>query len=349
MTAPSDPSRDEFLALARDHTVVPVWREVLADLETPVSAFVKLVGPDADGPPGLPARVGRARRALGAVLVPRPRPGADDGRARPPRRARRRRPAGHPDRPGRARRARGAARGATGPRASPSCRRSTAASSATSATTSCARSSTCPTSRPTTSGLPDAVLVAHRPRHRVRPLPPAALPDRERLPQRRRRPVRRLRRAPSPASTAASTSWPARCRTSPSPPPADELTELPAFRSTMAGGLYRDGGRGGPRVHPRRRHLPGRARAALRPRRAGRPVRRVPRAAPGQPVAVHVLPAPPRGDARRARRPSRWCSCSTAGSSAGRSRGPGSAAAPRSTTGASPPSSASTRRSGPST
>ena len=38
------PSREEFVALARDHTVVPVWREVLADLETPVSAFVKLVG-----------------------------------------------------------------------------------------------------------------------------------------------------------------------------------------------------------------------------------------------------------------------------------------------------------------
>lgn len=38
------PSRDDFLALAREHTVVPVWREVLADLETPVSAFVKLVG-----------------------------------------------------------------------------------------------------------------------------------------------------------------------------------------------------------------------------------------------------------------------------------------------------------------
>jgi len=42
------PSHDEFVALARDHTVVPVWREVLADLETPVSAFVKLVG-DGDG------------------------------------------------------------------------------------------------------------------------------------------------------------------------------------------------------------------------------------------------------------------------------------------------------------
>jgi anthranilate synthase component 1 len=38
------PSRDEFRALARDYTVVPVWREVLADFETPLSAFVKLVG-----------------------------------------------------------------------------------------------------------------------------------------------------------------------------------------------------------------------------------------------------------------------------------------------------------------
>ncbi len=37
-------SRDDFVALAREHTVVPVWREILADLETPVSAFVKLVG-----------------------------------------------------------------------------------------------------------------------------------------------------------------------------------------------------------------------------------------------------------------------------------------------------------------
>jgi anthranilate synthase component 1 len=46
------PSRDEFRALARGHTVVPVWREVLADLETPVSAFVKLVGADAASPPG---------------------------------------------------------------------------------------------------------------------------------------------------------------------------------------------------------------------------------------------------------------------------------------------------------
>ncbi len=46
------PSRDEFVALARGHTVVPVWREVLSDLETPVSAFVKLVGAAADDPAG---------------------------------------------------------------------------------------------------------------------------------------------------------------------------------------------------------------------------------------------------------------------------------------------------------
>lgn len=38
------PSRDEFHAYAADHTVVPVWTELLADLETPVAAYTKLVG-----------------------------------------------------------------------------------------------------------------------------------------------------------------------------------------------------------------------------------------------------------------------------------------------------------------
>jgi anthranilate synthase component 1 len=38
------PTLEEFVALARQYTVVPVWREVLADLETPLSAYVKLVG-----------------------------------------------------------------------------------------------------------------------------------------------------------------------------------------------------------------------------------------------------------------------------------------------------------------
>jgi anthranilate synthase component 1 len=38
------PSREDFRALAEGHTVVPVWRELVADLETPVSAYLKLVG-----------------------------------------------------------------------------------------------------------------------------------------------------------------------------------------------------------------------------------------------------------------------------------------------------------------
>ena len=40
------PSRDEFKAFAVDHAIVPVWTEVLGDLETPVAAFAKLVGDD---------------------------------------------------------------------------------------------------------------------------------------------------------------------------------------------------------------------------------------------------------------------------------------------------------------
>lgn len=38
------PTLEEFRSHAREFTVVPVWREVLADFETPLSAFVKLVG-----------------------------------------------------------------------------------------------------------------------------------------------------------------------------------------------------------------------------------------------------------------------------------------------------------------
>ena len=48
MTTAITPSREEFVALAREYTVVPVWTQILADLETPVAAFIKLVG-DGDG------------------------------------------------------------------------------------------------------------------------------------------------------------------------------------------------------------------------------------------------------------------------------------------------------------
>ncbi|MEQ8841335.1 MAG: anthranilate synthase component I [Acidimicrobiales bacterium] len=45
---PAAPEIDEFRRLAADHRVVPVWREVLADLTTPVAAFARVVG-DGDG------------------------------------------------------------------------------------------------------------------------------------------------------------------------------------------------------------------------------------------------------------------------------------------------------------
>jgi anthranilate synthase component 1 len=38
------PSREEFRKLAADHTVVPVWLEVISDLITPVAAFARCVG-----------------------------------------------------------------------------------------------------------------------------------------------------------------------------------------------------------------------------------------------------------------------------------------------------------------
>ena len=38
------PTREEFHSLAAQNTVIPVWSEVLADTETQVSAYMKLVG-----------------------------------------------------------------------------------------------------------------------------------------------------------------------------------------------------------------------------------------------------------------------------------------------------------------
>ncbi len=43
MTSQYLPSKDQFEQLRRHHNVVPVWTEVVADLETPVSTYMKLV------------------------------------------------------------------------------------------------------------------------------------------------------------------------------------------------------------------------------------------------------------------------------------------------------------------
>ena len=40
------PGRKEFLALAKEHTLVPVCRTLSADLETPVSAFLRAAWPE---------------------------------------------------------------------------------------------------------------------------------------------------------------------------------------------------------------------------------------------------------------------------------------------------------------
>ncbi|HET7102765.1 MAG TPA: anthranilate synthase component I [Terracidiphilus sp.] len=42
---PVQPNRKDFLALAKDHTLVPVCRTLTADLETPVSAFLRAAWP----------------------------------------------------------------------------------------------------------------------------------------------------------------------------------------------------------------------------------------------------------------------------------------------------------------
>lgn len=45
-TQPVQPARKEFLALAKKHTLVPVYRTLTADLETPVSAFLRAAWPE---------------------------------------------------------------------------------------------------------------------------------------------------------------------------------------------------------------------------------------------------------------------------------------------------------------
>ena len=47
MSLALQPDRDTFLALAKEYPLVPIWVKVLADRDTPVSAFEKLVGSEA--------------------------------------------------------------------------------------------------------------------------------------------------------------------------------------------------------------------------------------------------------------------------------------------------------------
>ena len=68
------PTREEFIAKSSQGNLIPVWREVLADMETPVSAFRKIAG---GSPELIPAGKRRRRRTSGPLLVSGQRPVSD--------------------------------------------------------------------------------------------------------------------------------------------------------------------------------------------------------------------------------------------------------------------------------
>src|SRR6202171_4303684 len=77
------PTREEARALAKDHSLIPVYRELLADMLTPVRAYTLLCPP---GPPGflLESVEGGERLARYSFIGSEPQPlvaGIDDPRA----------------------------------------------------------------------------------------------------------------------------------------------------------------------------------------------------------------------------------------------------------------------------
>ena len=289
-----EPSLDEFVALARDYTVVPVWREVLADLETPVSAFVKLVG-DREGfllesvehgeHWGRFSFIGRDPRSRSS------RAGntceISGGAARP----------ACPPTEGSARRARSAARPGTGRRRLaelPPFHGGVVGYLGYDVVREIERLPDVPSDD---LGWPDAVLslTGHvtafdhfRQRlfliENVFVAPGADAEDAR----------RGVRPRAKPGSTRLVDELARPLPYVPSPPPAGRSsTSCRRSRRRCQAVCSRRAVEAAQGVHLRRRHLPGRARAALRSRRRLRSVRGVSRAAADQPVAVHVLPAHP--------------------------------------------------------
>ena len=247
----------------------------------------------------LPARVGRARRALEPLVVRRPRtrwPRSSPGAATS--RSGRHAPPDVPTRPGHPRRRR--ARCWAPYRAPPlddlpPLHGGLMGYLGYDVVREVERLPDVPRRRP---GPPRRHAVGHRRAGRLRPLAPAGHP---------RSPTcsspgldvddagsTRSTTTPSRGSTTGPATAPARStsRWSSRPDPDEPLPEVPL--GAWAAERVPAGGRGGQGAHPRRRHLPGRAGAALRPRPRRRPVRRLPGAAPGQPEPVHVLRAPAR-------------------------------------------------------
>ncbi len=286
------PSRDDFRALARRYTVIPVWRELLADLTTPVAAFCRVVG---DEPGFLLESVehGEARWSRWSFIGRNPLATLTC-------------------------RGREVDVAGTIPAEVP---RDQGILAALDVLLAAWRAPSLPDLPPLHGGvigylgydvvrevehLPDVPpddlghadavmsvigqLVAYDHwRQRV-------VLDRQRAGPRGRRPTP----SSTPSTTArspGSTTWP-QAGTRPideplvEPPTADDAAARRALDARHR--LVLPGGRGRPRAHPGRRHLPGRAVAALRLRPAGRAVRRLPGPPPGQPQPLHVLRAPAR-------------------------------------------------------
>ena len=129
---------------------------------------------------------------------------------------------------------------------------------------------------------------------------------------RRRRARRRLRRRRRSGSPPRSPTSAARCRTRRSSR-RDRDDPLPDVRSSsMAGGDVPAGGQVGQGAHRGRRHLPGGARPALRPRPA-RPTRSTSTGCCARSTRARTCTSCARRSSRSsARRPSRWCSCGRA-------------------------------------
>ena len=260
--------------------VPPVSRELLADLETPISAYLRLrdlpssfLLESVEGPERSRATRSSAPSGGWSVAATGSRCGSNGT---------------GPDRARAVPRDRRAGISAATARADPELPPFAGGASATSPTTRCARSSACRTVRPTSSSLPvfrlplmDTVVAFDHRRHTCARL---------QRPPRRGRGRRAADARPRTGSTALErlAGAPARRDAGGSDRPAPGRTSR---RRHTRGRRARAG------AHPRRRHLPGRALPAVRARRSpGRPVRRLPRAPRRESVALHVLP---RRSARR--------------------------------------------------
>ena len=288
MTPTYTPTLDQVRQLAQQGNIIPIYRELPADLETPVSVYLKLCGQgrsNGTAPSFLLESVEKGR-ATGPVQLHRPASAPHHHGAGRPDHRRRRRRHGARDAPGRParRRARAVGRPPAGARAGAAALQR--------------RRGRLLRLRP---GALHGAAARHRPapaRHSrprpagggqhggLRPRAPSHQGDRQharragpaRGLRRRRGPHRPDHRRPAQAADAART---------PRVPGGRNLAEQLHPGRVRGAGAARQG------IHRLRRHLPGGAQPTPHPAHRGRLVHDLPGAAHAQPVALHVLPELP--------------------------------------------------------